>query len=338
MKDKDFDLATAERVQQLLKFNEQLTALHWIAAQIATEQDLNTLYNLINNGFEEIIGIANCGFYAVDQKYNLTELASNAQHLHCVGATVAIRDALKNRQQTILLHRDYCGYCEDESFCSQVTLLINALHDRSGKVKGVLVAYAPTDTVVKHDYFKILELYTLHVSLALENASLTEQLKTLANTDGLTNLYNNRYFATCLAKQIEDCEKNDDFFSLLLMDVDSFKLYNDRFGHLAGDYVLQKVGETIKALVGNQGMVFRYGGEEFTTILPGYNFADAFNMAEKIRQAIAAIKFNNSSITVSIGLAQFPTHAQSGDELFEHADQGLYNAKAAGKNKVCLPV
>ena len=121
-----------------------------------------------------------------------------------------------------------------------------------------------------------------------------------------------------------------------MMDVDNFKSYNDNFGHLAGDYVLQKVGAIITQTIANYGKVFRYGGEEFVVILPGQSFVEGFKIAEELRQNIATTHFNNRGITVSIGLAQFPIHALGASELIEYADKCLYNAKASGKNTVCL--
>lgn len=341
MTEKEINSTTENQVQQLVKINEKLTDLHWIAAQIATEQDLNTLYNLINNGFQEITGITKCGFYLVDQQYNFTELTTSMKacddpYWQCTGTTAAIQEALQNKQEVIPVQAIHCGHCKQKPVCPQVTLLVYALYDRSGKAKEVLVAYDLNNPILKYDYLKILELYILQASLALENAKLTVKLRKLAVTDGLTGLYNQRHFMEYLTKQIVRCKQQDDFFSLLMMDVDNFKSYNDNFGHLAGDYVLQKLGRIITETIAKQGKVFRYGGEEFAIILPGYSFIEGFKIAEQIRQSVATTYFNNRKITISIGLAQFPLHAANASELIEYADKGLYNAKTGGKNKVCL--
>lgn len=341
MRDPKISSTIADKVQQLVEINQKLTALQWIAAQIATEQDLNTLYNLINNGFKEITGVAKCGFYLIDEAYTFKELATsmmgnNDPYWHCKGTIEAVREALQNKRNVIPVQDKHCVFCKERQNCPSITLLLYALYDRNGRAKAVLIAYDTDNTVIKDEYLKILELFTLQVSLALENAELAEQLRNLAITDGLTGLFNHRYFMECLIKKINYCRKNNSFFSLLMIDVDEFKSYNDKFGHVAGDSVLRKLGMILSHKVENIGQAFRYGGEEFTVILPGYPYAEAYKVAEDIRRSIALTYFGYRKITVSIGLAQYPIHALDYEELIEFADKGLYLAKSSGKNQVCF--
>lgn len=331
---KEAKLTTEDKVRQLVKINEKLTALHWIAAQIASEQDINTLYNLITNGFSEITGVAKCGFYLVNEKYDFTEVISRMKEVGdsfwlCQGTKAALRQALKERAEVISIDKHHCQSCH--RLCPPITLHICVLYDRSSVSKGLLVAYDLYNQASKHEYLKIMELYTLQVSLALENAILTAKLKKLAITDGLTRLYNRRPFMERLESQV----KHNTSFVLLMLDVDDFKSYNDSFGHLSGDYVLQKIAFILASTVSDAGMVFRYGGEEFAVILPGYSLARGIDMAEKIRINIANAVFEYRKVTVSIGLAQFPKHASNAVELLQHADKALYLAKAKGKNIVC---
>jgi diguanylate cyclase (GGDEF)-like protein len=327
-----------EQVKQLLEINEKLTDLHWISAQIATEQDVNTLYNLIINGFSDIIGIPKCAFYLVNEDYDFKEVTNrikdnNEPFWLCQGTELALKQALKERLDVIPLGQQYCGCCQEN--CSKIKLHVCALYDRSGKPTGLLVAYESGTDSAKEELLKILELFTIQVSLALENAVLTAKLRDLAIRDGLTGLYNHRYFMESLDKEILRCAIQKNSLTLLMIDVDDFKQYNDTFGHPAGDYVLQMVASIMTKIISKAGTVFRYGGEEFAIILPGSYLPNSFEMAERIRHNIANYEFKNKKITISIGIAEFPKHALGAAELLQIADKGLYIAKGKGKNTVC---
>jgi len=186
-------------------------------------------------------------------------------------------------------------------------------------------------------------LLKFSITLAKKQNELVENNRTLeklAVTDGLTDLYNHRFFQEMLEKHLKENPHNDPL-ALLLMDVDSFKHYNDAFGHQAGDMVLKTIASIIQSNCSKMDIAARYGGEEFVIILPGTNEADAYQKAEKIRTAVEAHRFDGEAeqpmgeITISVGLACYPTHGKTKQELIRAADQALYKAKFASmKNKV----
>ncbi|MBM7856007.1 diguanylate cyclase (GGDEF)-like protein [Desulfohalotomaculum tongense] len=329
-----------DKVQQLLEINNKLTALHWISAQIAAEQDINTMYNLIINGFSEITGVPKCGFYLVDENLQFKELntrekGSSEPFWLCSGVMSVFRRVLRERVAVITLDQRYCGTCKEK--CGSMRLQICALYSRDGTPKGLLVAYDFSNDQFNDEWIKILELYTLQVSLALENAILNSQLRDLAIKDGLTGLYNHRCLMYDLERVILRSEKKKSSCCLMLLDIDDFKKYNDSFGHPAGDYVLKTLAVIMKNSVNKQGIVYRYGGEEFAVLLPDNTLKHGCKIAEKIRQNIAGYDFKYRQITVSIGVAEFPRHAQQLNRLVECADRALYLAKNSGKNVVCFP-
>lgn len=166
-----------------------------------------------------------------------------------------------------------------------------------------------------------------------------KELKKVANMDELTGIYNHRYFQDTLTKLIEESDDNVEI-SLLFMDIDYFKHYNDTHGHQAGDLLLREVGNLLRICTRSEDVVARYGGEEFAVILPNTGQEDAIKIAEKIRKCIDKKHFKgqevqpNGKITMSIGISTYPTIAYSKYHLISTADYALYKAKAFNRNKV----
>jgi diguanylate cyclase (GGDEF)-like protein len=174
--------------------------------------------------------------------------------------------------------------------------------------------------------------------VALENALHLEESRKLANTDGLTNLVNHRCFQETLATLTDYAQNNDAIFSLLLLDIDHFKTFNDTYGHQAGDGVLKHLASLLKKSVDSKDVVARYGGEEFVVILMNSDLKAAKKSAEKIRKTCNRQKIRIGSdilnITVSIGISQFSEHACHPADLISMADAALYRAKNLGRNRV----
>lgn len=163
----------------------------------------------------------------------------------------------------------------------------------------------------------------------------------LATTDGLTELYNHRYFQEQMAMQVENCKRYDAHFSLILIDIDFFKKFNDTYGHQAGDAVLRQVAQALKKNVRATDIVCRYGGEEMSIILSNTDKEEAIITAQKICQAVAQkpFKFNaeqSGTVTISLGVATYPQDGEATSALIEYADKGLYTAKENGRNQVGL--
>ena len=161
----------------------------------------------------------------------------------------------------------------------------------------------------------------------------------LATTDGLTNLHNHRFFQEHMVNSLERAKRYNNHFSVILIDIDFFKKFNDTYGHQAGDAVLRQVADTLKKTVRASDLVARYGGEEMAIILDNTDIEEALLTANKVCGAVAAKAFRLSestvsNVTVSLGVATYPQHGQSPSELIEFADQGLYRAKESGRNQV----
>ncbi len=177
--------------------------------------------------------------------------------------------------------------------------------------------------------------------LAMELKMANDSLRELAFRDGLTGLYNHRYFQEVLESELERAKRYNHPLSLLLIDIDFFKKVNDRYGHPAGDQVLQEVSNTMVKLVRRCDMVARYGGEEFAVILPETGLTSAKVLAQRVRRGIEQLEITcgeqTLSVTISCGIAGSENnqeHPVTRDILIKHSDKALYRAKKNGRNRV----
>lgn len=186
---------------------------------------------------------------------------------------------------------------------------------------------------------ELVQAVATSLALALDNAQTHSQVRNLALTDSLTGVPNRRALAQCLAREFKECERRGTPLCLLMVDLDHFKDYNDRFGHVFGDQILRGVAETIQRTVRGADVVARYGGEEFAVVLPRTDLAHAIQLAERIRETVSraafTLKGDRITLTASLGLATVPDPAlPSVEALIGAADAALYRAKAGGRNRV----
>jgi diguanylate cyclase (GGDEF)-like protein len=161
-----------------------------------------------------------------------------------------------------------------------------------------------------------------------------QELERLSVTDDLTGLYNRRYLMETLAGEVRRARRLEHPFALLMVDIDHFKEYNDAFGHLAGDEMLTRVARVLRESTREVDCAARYGGEEFLVLLPETGVVDAAETAERIRARVAAEALAGGKITLSIGVAEFPSHGDTPEVMIAAADAALYQAKREGRNRV----
>jgi diguanylate cyclase (GGDEF)-like protein len=162
------------------------------------------------------------------------------------------------------------------------------------------------------------------------------ELEKLSLTDSLTGLYNRRHLMGTLASEVQRSRRLRRAFSVLLADVDRFKQYNDTHGHLAGDAALVKIAEVFRKTTRQVDCVARYGGEEFVVMLLEANLVTATLVAERIRGRVAEQDLGEGSLTLSIGVAEYPDGGETPEELIATADAAMYKAKSAGRNQVVV--
>jgi len=185
----------------------------------------------------------------------------------------------------------------------------------------------------------VLGIFVQQLNVCLEISSLYRYYQKLSVSDSLTGVSNKRYFLEKYESEFTRAERRSLPLSLIMLDIDDFKKYNDLHGHLFGDMVLKQVADTVKKTIRGVDTLARYGGEEFCVILPETELKNAARAAERIRMSIVAMRAkvydeHQVAVTVSLGAASFPRNAGSAPALLEAADRCLYEAKQLGKNRV----
>jgi diguanylate cyclase (GGDEF)-like protein len=180
-----------------------------------------------------------------------------------------------------------------------------------------------------------------NISLALANIKLRETLRHQVIHDPLTGLFNRRYMGETFKREIARLRRKKAPLGVIMMDLDHFKRFNDTYGHEAGDSLLESLGKFLERQVRQEDIPCRYGGEEFVLILPEASLDVTQKRAEEIRQGVSQLQVSHRGkvlemITLSLGVAIFPEHGANEDDLLRAADNAMYQAKAAGRNRVMV--
>jgi diguanylate cyclase (GGDEF)-like protein len=205
------------------------------------------------------------------------------------------------------------------------------------RVSGALLVTRQGESFTARE-LRLLRIYCNQAAVALENAIVHERVENLAATDGLTGLFNRRYFDSAFARELARCDRSSSGLALLLADIDHFKSFNDTYGHAMGDLVLKKVAGILAGAIRKADVLARFGGEEFVVILPNVTAQGALESAERLRESVASAPIHpggpRKRVTVSIGAALFPADAADSESLLKAADEALYEAKRQGRNQV----
>jgi len=223
----------------------------------------------------------------------------------------------------------------DEGFRSLISTPLTS----EDKITGLLRVDSREKGKFTQQDLRFLDIIADLSSISLENAVLYNRAQDLAIHDGLTGLYVHRYFHQRLQEEVKRSLGNGTDISLLMFDLDDFKLYNDHYGHSAGDLALKHISSILKDFSEPGDIISRYGGEEFMLLALNKNKKAAAKIAEQIRRSITGVPLilrrTRTTVTVSVGVGSFPAEAKTAEEFLMLVDSRLYRAKEAGKNRVC---
>ena len=210
------------------------------------------------------------------------------------------------------------------------------------KIIGILYVDDFEPRTYSASEIRLVSILANQAAVAINNAQMHERARWLAVTDGLTEVYNHRFFHEQLSKEIKRAERYRRPLSVIMMDIDYFKKYNDRFGHKKGDQVLKIMAKLLAKYTRRSDLVARYGGDEFVIILPETTKEKALELADRMRMKIEKSNLSKLEaltdlrLTISLGIASYPKDAATAADLVDKVDQVLYQAKESGRNKACV--
>lgn len=314
----------------------QMEALNALAKQTTVERDLKELLDSFCSQLPKSFPVEHVAVLLRDAedvlelraRYSLSPIVLDEERVRRFMVDNAAPIGTEKPESRILLSSPPCFVgAHAEVFLPLVSF---------GQELGVLVCAAS-----QHSRFQQNDLLTLEsvadiLATAVQNAEYVERVKQLAYRDGLTGIYNRRYFESKILEEISRHSRYGGTVAMLMFDIDHFKNVNDEFGHLLGDEVLKQVAQLLTRQLRKLDVVCRYGGEELAVILPSTQLSAAERVAEKLRQTIESFEFPGvpRPITVSVGVSEFPTHGCDRDQIVRAADAALYCAKQSGRNRI----
>ncbi len=204
-----------------------------------------------------------------------------------------------------------------------------------GKAIGSLIVASSHPSAYSQGHVTLLDHLASQIAAPIENSQLYAEVKEKARIDVLTGLLNRRSFDEVIASEINRHSRYGGVFSLIILDLDSLKAFNDNYGHLVGDELLKQIGNIIKKAIRSADQAFRYGGDEVAILLPNTRIDAANKVAERIRKQVASnMLAGRISVTISLGLASWPANGVGRNEVIAAADEALYHAKRSGGNQI----
>lgn len=326
----------------------QLYALYNISKTLATTLEMEKLLNQVVEGISQALQLHRINVMLVNEERTEMHIVAGVgmsdkarESRFKLGEGIYGRIAMTGSAELINNLPENRRFKPTEGIDDDVYSLICAPFKGRGQVIGLINTYRLGGEVFNESSYELLMSTANQIGMALENARLFEKAKILAITDGMTSLYNYRYFTERLNEEFERAKRYKRDISLIMADMDYFKKYNDAHGHPKGDMLLKDFSEILKKVFRDSDIIARYGGEEFVIILIETAVDVAVEVAEKLRIAVESSNFYGREtqpggrVTISLGVASYTDEIKSADDLVKIADNALYRAKEEGRNRVC---
>jgi diguanylate cyclase (GGDEF)-like protein len=349
-----WDLLT-ERVRMTEELKARLKeyeALYKIGIELASAEKSQKVFDIILKSAIDLSGIKAGSIAILDEKSSILKMVMAKGFSKDFVARSTMWPLRKNGFTANILNRNTPTIIPDISKIDPkkvnpilieegIKSLIAAPLRIHNKILGILYLddYKPRRFTNKE--LAVLNLLATQATIAIEKMHLLERVEHLAITDELTQLYNYRHFFKTLSNEVSRAARYKHPLSLMIIDIDNFKKFNDSYGHPRGNFILSFMSEIFKKNVRNTDTIARYGGEEFVVVSPESDKQNAHMLAERIRKDVEMLcrpEINREipvPVTISIGLSSMPDDASDGEWLIKNADEMLYQAKQEGKNKVC---
>ena len=339
-----------ERYRKLLRTNMNLEenyaqsyTIRLILEEISRELDIDQLLRKTSDIIVGVFGSKRCMIYLLDEKQECLVVRADTAANESNDEKSII--SLESDNMIARLWKTKRTFSEADAKSKELKAMkahhINSFHGfpltgRRGSLGLIFIEHQLADgfTADLEDFAKLI---AQEISLSIENASIYEQMRFMANHDALTGIYNRMYLMNYMGKIFSKSPKT---VSVIMFDMDHFKQVNDKYGHLAGDMILKNTTAIIQDMLPT-GIMGRYGGEEFVVLLPEVAQNEAYLMADAMRRRISEHNFITAEgvripVSISAGLANYPQVTDSFKGLLQLADEVLYKAKNSGRNKVCV--
>jgi len=334
--------------QDLRKRLLELNSLYLISLTLSKTLELNEILKSVKKLFQKRIAVDHFGIFLLNETLSTLTLHSSFGLPYRNHATIRFDfgeeifgEALE--QETMIYVADISKDQKYQFFGGEPktgSFLVVPILLRKNHPLGVISLYRKNVNAFNREERSLFKKIGQEIAKVLDKSLLFQHTKELSITDDLTGLYNRRYFNQRFDREVIRAKRYRRPLSILMVDIDYFKNYNDINGHLLGDEVLRKVAFLLESNLRKADIVARYGGEEFVILLPEIDKAHADQVAEKLRRTIELKHFPkeqyqpNKNLTISLGLATLPDDSTNSRELIEFADRALYRAKAQGRNQV----
>jgi diguanylate cyclase (GGDEF)-like protein len=319
-----------------------ILAIYEFTTVLGSTLHLNEMFNMMVDTIMRVVRYDACYLALVDEKgqfdvkvgraFTPEQLAEFAQTRLGDGIIGRVVQSAQPLIVPDLGHHAWCEAYRGTPYRSMLSLPLIV----QGAAIGVLNLFKKEVNAFTQDDLRVLFIVANQCAFAVQNGKLYEEMARLAITDGLTGLYNHRYFCSCIEEAVDRANRTGRPASMIMVDADQFKAVNDRHGHQRGDLVLQQIAVLIQQSVRESDLVARYGGEEFAVVLPDTGPREALAVARRIHQAVGEHDFDGLRLTVSVGVATYPSpQIRSKDDLISMADEYAYRAKETGRNRIC---
>ena len=319
----------------------QLQAINAIAQQTTAVLELEELLRRVCQLIQDAFRVSHVSLF-LREDHDLVLRAHHGALTPCIpegGRFAATREPWASilADSCTFMERDLNGTPGNKFFAESASRMCIPLVS-FGQTLGVLALDSAKADAFRDGDQQSLESVADICATAIQNAHYVDRVKQLAYLDGLTGIFNRRFFELRIMEEIERARRGGLGMAVVMADIDQFKRLNDEFGHVLGDEVLRQVSSLFHQQLRKIDVVCRYGGEEFGILLTQINAQLALSVAEKLRKMVEGWQFPGvpRTVTVSVGAAAFPEHGKTRDELVRAADSALYAAKQAGRNRVCL--
>jgi len=332
---------------------EELAAVHQLSSLLNSSLNLKFIINQVVQRVGSFFQVDGCAVFVYDRKkdsFSIMGFYDNKRPPRGINWKKTVEYYVVSKGEPVIIkntdigsdyeEEDFAGYFSKElnQFTGTKSIICSPIIVGT-EIVGVISAYSRQANFFNEDKMQFLQTLSSQIGPAIVNARLFQRTRLLACTDGLTGLYDHNYFLKRLSRLLLKAVNKKTNLSLIMIDLNDFKYYNDKYGHTVGDVILKETADVLRHNVRNDDIIARYGGDEFVIILAGASKERAFQISERIRCEISRMIFTDPEenktfgITASIGIATFPDDALTARTLIDSADQAMYRVKRQVKNK-----